>query len=201
MIYSLSGKLVHVEPSLAVVECGGVGYACRTTNATLSSLGKVGSDTVLYTHMSVREDGIELFGFATKQERNCFITLTSVSGVGPKAGLAILSDNTPERFALCIATGDYKAFTKTKGIGPKLAQRIVLELKDKITDEDLTAGFTSGSSGIPIVEQGNAPEAIAALVVLGYSNAEAAQCIAKLDPAMSVEDMIKSSLKSLAKKF
>lgn len=202
MIYSVSGELIHVEPSLAVVECGGVGYACRTTNATLSALGPVGSDVRLYTHLNVREDCVELFGFATLQERSCFITLTSVSGVGPKAGLSILSDITPERFALCIATGDFKAFTRTKGIGPKLAQRIVLELKDKITNDDLTAGFSSAAQDYISPENGSAAgEAIAALVVLGYSQSDAAQYVAKLDPSLSVEEMIKLSLRQMGTKF
>ena len=198
MIYSVSGELIHVEPSLAVVECGGVGYACRTTNATLSALGPVGRDVRLYTHLNVREDCVELFGFATLQERNCFITLTSVSGVGPKVGLAILSDITPERFALCIATGDFKAFTRCKGVGPKLAQRIVLELKDKITNDDLTSGLASGAADYAPPDSGSAAgEAIAALVVLGYSQSEAAQCVAKLDSSLSVEEMIKLSLRQM----
>ena len=142
MIYSVRGKLIHKEQSLAVVECGGVGYACRTTLSTLSKLGGTGSDCFLYTYMNVREDAVELFGFVSQQELNCFRMLLSVSGVGPKAALAILSDTTPEGFALNVATGDYKALTKTKGIGPKLAQRVVLELKDKITNEQLTSGVT-----------------------------------------------------------
>ena len=128
MIYSLSGKLVHTESDLAVIECAGVGYACKTTFSTLQQIaGK--SEVKLYTHLAVKEDAVELFGFATKEELKSFRMLISVSGVGPKAGLAILSACTPSQFALAVATGDSKAFTKIKGIGTKIAQRIVLELK------------------------------------------------------------------------
>ncbi|MGN0677827.1 MAG: Holliday junction branch migration protein RuvA, partial [Ruminococcus sp.] len=144
MIYSLKGKITAKENNLAVIECGGVGYACRTTLNTLSALECDGRDVLLYTFMNVHEGGIELFGFFTKQELNCFKMLLSVSGVGAKAGLSILSDFTPEQFAMLIASGDSKTLTKTKGIGAKTAQRIVLELKDKITADnsgyDINAG-------------------------------------------------------------
>ena len=124
------------DTELAVVECGGVGYACRTTLSTLSQLQAVGNDVMLYTYLHVREDNIELFGFASQQELNCFKMLISVSGVGPKAALSILSDVTPEKFALLVASEDSKTLTRTKGIGAKTAQRIVLELKDKIVKEN-----------------------------------------------------------------
>ncbi len=200
MIYSLKGELIHTEPSLAVIECGGVGYACRTTFSTLSQIGSRGDLVTLFTYMSVREDCVELFGFATQQELNCFKMLTSVSGVGPKAGLAILSDLSPEKFALVIATGDVKSITRTKGIGPKLAQRIVLELKDKIVKEQQLSGtvdfdFTPASDG------SNASEAISALVVLGYLQSDASSVVSKLDSSLPVEEMIKQALKALAKKL
>ncbi|MCD7731376.1 MAG: Holliday junction branch migration protein RuvA [Oscillospiraceae bacterium] len=198
MIYSLRGKLTHKEPNLAVVECGGVGYACRTTLNTLSKLGGVGSEAFLLTYLYIREDAVEIFGFATEQELNCFKMLISVSGVGPKAGLAILSDTTPEGFALNVATGDYKAFTKTKGVGPKLAQRVVLELKDKITNEQLASSVGGAESVTAVIGGGNVSEAVSALVVLGYSQAEAASAVAKLDPSLSVEDLIKNALKAIA---
>ena len=198
MIYSVRGKLIHTEQELAVIECGGVGYACRTTYATLSQIGRTGSEIMLRTYLHVREDNVELFGFATEQELNCFKMLISVSGVGPKAGLAILSDTTPERFALAVATGDYKAFTKTKGIGPKLAQRIVLELKDKIAKEQISAGGDKNIDFEPVLSGTNTSEAISALVVLGYSQSEAATAIAKLDSTLSVEEMIKQALKKMA---
>ena len=137
MIDSVRGTLLAKEPTMAVVECGGVGYACRTTLHTLSGLGALGEEVRLYTHLAVREDSVDLFGFSTRQERHCFEMLISVSGVGPKAALAILSDVTPDRFALLVASGDSKSFTKTQGIGAKTAQRIVLELKDKIAKEHM----------------------------------------------------------------
>jgi Holliday junction DNA helicase RuvA len=198
VIYSVKGKLIHTEQELAVIECGGVGYACRTTYATLSQIGRTGSEVILRTYLHVREESVELFGFATEQELNCFKMLISVSGVGPKAGLAILSDTTPERFALSVATGDYKIFTKTKGVGPKLAQRIILELKDKISKEQLASGGDSGIDFEPVLKGSNTSEAISALVVLGYSQSEAAAVVAKLDPALSVEEMIKQALKRMA---
>ena len=133
MIYSVRGRLAVKELGFAVVECGGVGYGCRTSYNTVAQLGEIGSEAMLYTYLYVREDVVELFGFATQQELSCFKLLISVSGVGPKAATAILSDVTPERFAFLVASGDSKAFTKTKGIGAKTAQRIVLELKDKIS--------------------------------------------------------------------
>ena len=139
MIYSVRGKLTHKEPFLAVVECAGVGYACRTTCSTSAQLGETGKEVYLYTYLHVREDNVELFGFYSMQELNCFKMLISVSGVGPKAALSILSDIDAQRFALTVASGDSKVFTKTKGVGPKLAQRIVLELKDKIAKESITA--------------------------------------------------------------
>lgn len=200
MIYSLCGELIQKEPSLAVIECGGVGYGCRTTFSTLSQIGERGSKVKLFTYMSVREDAMELFGFATQQELNCFKMLISVTGVGPKAGLAILSDLSPEKFALVIATADIKAITKTKGIGPKIAQRIILELKDKIIKEQQLSGgididFT------PVSDGSAASEAISALVVLGYSQSEASVIISKLDSTLSVEEMIKQSLKLLNRSF
>lgn len=199
MIYSVRGKIIHKGQDIAVIECGGVGYACRTTLSTLSGMGKTGEEAMLYTYLHVREDNVELFGFLTEQELNCFKMLITVSGVGPKVGLAILSDTDPERFALTVATGDYKAFTKTKGVGGKLAQRVVLELKDKITKEQL-ASSGAAETMIENISSGgsNVSEAISALVVLGYSQAEAASAVARLDPALSVEELIRQALKKMA---
>ena len=135
MFYYLNGRVVHVAPYLAVIDCGGVGYACRTTNVTLSAL-KVGGPGKLYTHLNVREDAAELYGFATEEELNCFEMLIGVSGVGPKAALYILSSAPPERLALAIITGDEKALTAAPGIVKKIAQRIILELKDKLVVQD-----------------------------------------------------------------
>ena len=198
MIYSVKGELTHKEPSLAVIECGGVGYACRTTYSTLSQIGSIGTTVKLLTYMYVREDNVELFGFANAQELNCFKMLISVSGVGPKVGLAILSDASPEQFALAVATGDSKTFTKTKGVGPKLAQRIVLELKDKIAKEQITLGVPDVNFE-PIISGGNSGEAISALVVLGYTQSEAASVIAKLDQSLSAPEMIRLALQAIGK--
>lgn len=201
MIYSVRGKIIHKGTDIAVIECGGVGYACRTTLATLSQIGRTGDDAMLYTYLHVREDSVELFGFATEQELNCFKMLITVSGVGPKAGLAILSDTNPERFALNVATGDYKAFTKTKGVGNKLAQRVVLELKDKITKEQLASAGGETVDFAAVTGGSNTSEAISALVVLGYSQTEAASAVAGLDTSLPVEELIRLSLKKMAAKL
>ncbi len=201
MIYSVNGELVHKDLELAVIECGGVGYACRTTFSTLSEIGNVGSVVKLLTYMNVREDCVELFGFATSSELNCFKMLLSVTGVGPKAALAILSDTTPEKFALTVATGDTKQITKTKGVGPKLASRIILELKDKIVKEQQTLGCDTNLDFSQTITGSNTNEAISALVVLGYSQSEATKVVAKLDESLSVEELIKQGLKNLAIKL
>ena len=139
MIYSVNGTVDLIEPNLAVIDCGGVGYACRTTANTLSQL-KIGEKAKLLTYLSVREDAVELFGFYDAAELNCFKMLISVSGVGPKAALSILSGMTPQAFALCVASGDGKTLTNAPGIGRKTAERIVLELKDKVSKQDVAAG-------------------------------------------------------------
>lgn len=203
MIYSLRGKLIHSEPNLAVIECGGVGYCCRVTMTTARQLPKIGEEAMLYTCMSVREDAVELFGFADKAELSCFQQLTSVNGVGPKAAISILSELTPERVALAAASGDFKALTKAPGVGVKLAQRIVLELKDKfgkLMTSD-TGLRPDGASGPGIVSAaGNAAEAVNALTVLGFSASEASAVISKLDSSMPVEILVREGLKMLAKK-
>ena len=198
MIYSVKGEVVHTEPNLAVIECGGVGYACRTTFTTLSKLKGIGSQAKLYTYLNVTQDGIDLFGFYEQQELRCFQMLLSVSGVGPKAALSILSDISPEKFALTVATGDFKTITKSKGIGTKTAQRIVLELKDKIAKEQLSASSSVDFSAVTeAVTNTNTGEAIAALVVLGYTQAEAATVVSGLDASLSTEELIKQSLKKI----
>lgn len=201
MIYSVKGELQSASASdahyLAVVEAGGIGYAIKTTHTTMMKMPPIGSTAIFFTYLYVREDALELFGFADLEELNCFKMLISISGVGPKAALSILSDMTPQKFALYIATGDSKGFTRSKGIGAKTAQRIVLELKDKITNEQVAVGVTDK---LPDMKQisSNAGEAISALVVLGYAQSEAAAAIAKLDQNLSVEEMIKLGLKALA---
>ena len=156
---------------------------------------------MLYTYLYVREDAVELFGFSTLSELNCFQMLISVSGVGPKAAISILSNITPEQFAICVATGDSKAFTASKGIGLKTAQRIVLELKDKITNEQLEGGVTASNpslAGGVVSGKGNLSEAISALVVLGYPQQQAARAVTAFDGSLPVEELIKLALKALA---
>lgn len=204
MIYSLRGTITVKEPGFAVIECGGVGYGCKTSFNTLSALGSIGSDAMLYTYLYVREDVVELFGFATLQELNCFKLLISVSGVGPKAASTILSDVSPEQFAFIIASGDSKAFTKIKGIGAKTAQRIVLELKDKISSDN-AAGAISGSSHEFTSLSSSAistsvSEALEALMVLGYSQSEIAPIIGKLDPQLGTQELIKETLRIMSSK-
>jgi Holliday junction DNA helicase RuvA len=202
MIYSLRGKLVHKELGLAVVECGGVGYGCRTSYNTLVKLGETGGEVMVYTHLAVREDGVELFGFADMQELNCFRQLISVSGVGPKAATAILSDMTTEQFALTVASGDSKSLTRTKGIGTKTAQRIVLELKDKISSESVSGTSASSDYSGGAVNTGGSAlgEAMEALMVLGYSQGEIAPILRKLDPALDTQELIKETLRIMASK-
>ncbi len=202
MIYSVHGKLIAKEPSMAVVECGGVGYGCRTTFTTLGQLGAIGETVFLYTVFSVREDAAELFGFATQQELQCFQLLTSVSGVGPKAALTILSDLTPDRFLLTVASGDSKTLTRSKGIGAKSAQRIVMELKDKIAGESigLLAGAEVQSAAAASSAGGNVGEAIEALVTLGYTQGEVAPIVAKLDPSLNASELIRRTLQEFGKK-
>ena len=163
MFYYLDGTVAEILPYLAVIDCGGVGYACRTTNNTLSHLQK-GKPAKLYTHLNVREDAMELFGFSTENELNCFQLLTSVSGVGPKAALSILSAATPESLAMSIITGDEKALTVAQGIGKKIAQRIILELKDKLAKGQIAPkGESYGGTGVTVIPQNKSSEAAAAL--------------------------------------
>lgn len=204
MIYSLKGALAVKEPNFAVIECSGVGYGCRVSYNTASQLGEVGKEAFLYTYLAVREDAMELFGFASLQERNCFELLISVSGVGPKAAIAILSDLAPEKFAFAVASGDAKTLSKTKGIGAKTSQRIVLELKDKISSDDLGGFISAGSaadfSAPAAVGSSSVSEALEALMVLGYSRGEVAPYLGKLDPSLSAQDLIKETLRLVASK-
>lgn len=196
MFYSLRGKLISVDNLSIAVECAGVGYKCNVTQNTLSELPAVGEEVFIYTHLSVREDSMELFGFSKLNELNCFKLLTSVSGVGAKVGIAILSTLSPEQVALAITSGDSKVLTMAPGVGNKLAQRIILELKDKVANAQMTMPI--GQSSFAKVPKGNAAAAINALSVLGYSQSEAAVAVSKFDENMSVEDLIRNALKSMA---
>lgn len=203
MFYYLNGTVAHVAPYLAVIDCGGVGYACKTTNYTLSTIKK-GEKAKLYTYFSVRQDGIDLFGFSTQEELNLFQLLTSVSGVGPKAALSILSTSPPSNLALSIITGDVKALTVAQGVGKKIAQRIVLELKDKLAKEQSermeSGGFPSAPAGVTPIPEDKLSEASAALAVLGYSQGEINTALRGLDMAsLSVEEVIKQALRRMVK--
>ncbi len=199
MFYSVRGTLIHTTSSTAVVECGGVGYNCQTTINTLKTL-KPNTEVTLYTYLNVREDAMELFGFATQTELKTFKILISVSGVGPKAGLAILSELTPEQVAMAIASDDIKTITRAQGIGKKIAQRIVLELKDKL------AKSLGDGSGVSVavgqasaVAVGNVPKAIEALGVLGYQPSDVAPVLAELDGSLPVEQLISMTLKQMGR--
>ena len=202
MFYYLDGTVACIEPNLAVIDCGGVGYACATTNYTLSHL-KQGSRAKLYTYLNVKEDAMDLFGFYSRNELNSFKMLIGVSGVGPKAALAILSAGTPDAVALAIVTGDEKALTAAPGIGKKIAQRIILELKDKMAKE--TAGgldFSGGTSaaGPTVVLSDKAGDAAQALAVLGYSSQEITLALKGVDVEhLSLEEIVRQSLKKMVK--
>lgn len=197
MIDHVRGRVCYKEPNLVVIECGGVGYACRTSLQTTAAVGGTDSEAMLYTRLAVREDEIALYGFSSRSERSCYDQLTGVTGVGPKAALAILSDITPDRFALSVAAGDYKAFTKIKGIGTKTAQRIVLELKDKVLKSAELSGMPVSAPAA--VGTGNTDEAMAALLVLGYSQSEAASALSTLEPTLPSSELIRLSLMQIGK--
>lgn len=201
MFYYLAGTVAHIEPYLAVMDCGGVGYACRTTSYTISSLKK-GERGKLFTHLNVREDAMELYGFATSEELNLFQQLISVSGVGPKAALSILSASTPANLALSIITGDEKALTCAQGIGKKIAQRVILELKDKLAKGQTAFGDGEryGGSGITVIPENKLSEAGAALAVLGYSQGEINLALKGMDlDGLTLEEIIKQALKKMMK--
>ncbi len=201
MFYYVKGTVAHIAPYLAVIDCGGVGYACHTTNNTLSYLKK-GESGQLFTHLNVREDAMELYGFATENELNCFQMLIAVSGVGPKAAISILSSTTPEGLAMSIITGDEKSLTVAQGIGKKIAQRIILELKDKLAKGQLgqTAGESYGGTGVTVIPQNKASEAAAALAVLGYSQAEVGVALKGVDVEnLALEDIVRQALKKMVK--
>lgn len=196
MIYSVKGKLIHTNSSSAVVECGGVGYLCQTTLNTLKDL-KLNTEVTLLTYLNVREDSIDLFGFSTQIELETFKTLISVSGVGPKAGLSILSALTAEQVAMAVTSDDVKTITLAQGIGKKTAQRIILELKDKLAKSAQTQ-TDEGKISIPQV-QGNIPKAIEALGVLGYTPSDVSHILSNLDGNLPVEQLISLTLKQMGR--
>ena len=198
MIASLRGKLILTDPTSAVVECGGVGYKCFVTKNTLYNLPQKNEEVFLYTYLAVREDAMDLYGFREIEELEAFKLVTSVNGVGAKMGLALLSEFTASQLTLYVASGDYKALTAASGVGPKLAQRIVLELKDKVGSLQSGDTLVIKAVGNATVNS-NTKEAVSALVSLGYTQSEASLAVGKLDPALSTEELIKQSLKTLAR--
>lgn len=201
MFYYLNGIVAHTAPNLAVIDCGGVGYACKTTTYTLSSLHK-NESAKLYTYLHVREELFELYGFATENELNCFQMLIGVSGVGPKAALAILSSTTPERLAAAIITGDEKALTGAPGVGKKIAQRVILELKDKLAKGQIgtQTAESIGAVGVTVIPENKSSEAAAALAVLGYTPLEINSALKDIPvEGLSLEAIIKQALKKMVK--
>ena len=201
MFYHLEGRVAELEPALAVIDCGGVGYALSITANTAGGL-RIGEKVKLYVSESIGEDHFDLFGFLDKSERRFFELLISVSGIGPKAAMSILSHNTPEGLALAIISGNEKALTVAPGIGKKIAQRVILELKDKVSKE-MNSGASDYSFVAPVSVQAAdsaVNDALAGLTVLGYSGAEIAPVLKKLDTQnMTAEQIIKSVLKQMVK--
>ena len=201
MIYSLNGILIYSDNLSGVIECGGVGYKFLASTKTLSSLPPKGKPAFVYTYMNVKEDAVDLYGFSDTKELELFKLITSVNGVGPKIGIAILSDFTADSLSLAIASGDAKTLTKASGVGLKLAQRIVLELKDKLAS-GISADISTTSSAHTEISDGSSPkDAIAALVQFGYSHTEAAATVAKCDLSKPTEEILKQALRLLSTKF
>lgn len=199
MIYCLNGKVLKKTLDTVVISCAGVGYLAQVPLSTAEAMPAPGKEAALYTVMSVSENDVALYGFATEDQRACFKMLTGVSGVGPKAALSILSVMSPEKVALAASSGDHKAFTAANGVGPKLAQRIALELKDKV-GKGLAAGtgFAGNVSAAPAPQSAPA-QAVAALVSLGYTPSDAAAAVARVDDTLPVQDIIKIALRGLSR--
>ena len=199
MIYYLSGPVTILEPGLAVVECAGVGYGCRVTAYTAGQL-KLNQNARLYISESIREDAHDLFGFISKEEQRCYELLTSVNGVGPKAAMSILSAGGPQNFTLAVMTGDEKLLTAAQGVGKKIAQRIILELKDKLGGSSIELDFSTGPAVSAMSNQGNAALAHAALQELGYSPGEINAALKGVDPTASTEEMVRHALRAMVMK-
>ena len=196
MFYYLTGKIALLDANLAVVDCGGVGYACHTTNYTLSKL-RVGQEQRLYTYCNIREDAFDIFGFSSREELRCFELLLGVTGVGPTAALAILSVVSPDGFTLAIMTEDARTITMAQGVGKKLAQRIILELKDKLGAE-MPSAETGGASLSQEAQGGKVSLASAALAELGYSQQDIAAALKGVQvDALSVEEIVRQALRAM----
>jgi len=198
MIYYVSGPVTILEPGLAVIDCGGVGYGCRVTAYTAGQL-KLNQNARLYITESIREDAHDLYGFISKEEQRCYELLTKVDKVGPKAALSILSAG-PQNLTLAIMTDNVKMLTAAQGVGPKLAQRIILELKDKIGGASAELDFTAGPAAAPVQSGNAAALAHAALQELGYSAAEINAALKGVDPKASTEEMVRYALRQMVMK-
>ena len=200
MIYYVSGPVTVLEPGLAVIDCGGVGYGCRVTSYTAGQL-KLNQSARLFITESIREDAFDLYGFISKEEQRCYELLTSVNGVGPKAAMAILSSGGPQNFTLAVMTGDEKMLTAAQGVGKKIAQRIILELKDKLGGSAMELDFSMGAaSAAPVQTGSNAALAHAALQELGYSAAEINAALKGVDPKATTEEMVRYALRAMVMK-
>ena len=200
MFYHLKGKVTDVEPNLAVIECGGVGFGVNTSAYTMSQL-RMGTEAKLFISEQVREDAFDLYGFMTLAEKHCFEMLISVSGVGPKAAISILSSNTPEGVCMAIMSGNDKALTVAQGIGKKIAQRVILELKDKMQkqSEDFQLPDAGFAPSVGDGAQTKMSDAASALAVLGYTSSECAAALKGVDMTMSLEDIIRAALRNMIK--
>ncbi len=199
MIYYISGPVTILEPGLAVIDCGGVGYGCRVTAYTSGQL-KLNQNARLYITESIREDAHDLYGFISREEQRCYELLTSVNGVGPKAAMAILSSGGPQNFTLAVMTGNDKMLTAAQGVGKKIAQRIILELKDKIGGASAELDFSAGPAAAPVQSGNAAALAHAALQELGYSAAEVNAALKGVDPKATTEEMVRYALRQMVMK-
>ena len=199
MIYYVFGKVTILEPGLAVIDCGGVGYGCRITGYTAAQL-KLNTDARLFVTESIREDAYDLYGFISREEQRCFELLTGINGVGPKAALSILSTGGPQNFTLAVMTGDEKMLTAAQGVGKKIAQRIILELKDKLGGSNMEFDLSAGAAAVAPQGSGSLALATAALQELGYSPAEINQALKGADPGASTEELVRYALKAMVMK-
>ena len=198
MLYYVSGTVTVLEPGLAVVDCGGVGYGCRVTAYTAAQL-KLNQPAKLFITEAIREDAYDIFGFSSREEQRCYELLTTVNGVGPKAAMAILSAG-PQNFTLAVMTGDEKLLTAAQGIGKKIAQRIILELKDKIGGSSVELDFSGPAVTAAPTQSGSLSMANAALQELGYSPSEIAAALKGADPNATTEELIRHALRGMVMK-
>lgn len=195
MLYYVSGPVAVLEPGLAVIDCNGVGYGCRITAYTAAEL-KLNQPAKLYITESIREDAFDLYGFSSREEQRCYELLTSVNGVGPKAAIAILSAG-PQNFTLAVMTGNEKLLTAAQGVGKKIAQRIILELKDKMGGSDIVLDFSDGAAPVAMQQSNGAAMATAALQELGYSPSEITTALKGADPNATTEEMVRFALRAM----